>query len=79
MHTVTFSHAFCIVPRSQGSSKQEKTLVKTALDSVHTEPDEFGSGHYFIIIFVQIRAPLTGRIRDQKKLGLAFYEIDLKF
>ena len=27
----------------------------------------------------QVRAPLTGRIRDQKKSGLAFYGISLKF
>ena len=27
----------------------------------------------------RIQAPLTGRIRDQKKLGLTFYGIGLKF
>ena len=52
------------------------------LDPVHTEPDEFGTGR----IFVQIRLAFTRDPRnrtnsstDQKKLGLAFYGIGLKF
>ena len=51
-------------------------IISTILDPVHTEPDEY------LFKYVlrshetnetgRIRAQLTGRIRDPKKLGLTF-------